>query len=594
MISLARAKREGWADQIRTASDEQAIREGCYFDKAAADRVVSFFPKFLVHCKNKFAGKPFELLEWQIRDLIYPVFGWKRPNGYRRFTRVYVEIPKKNGKSTIAAGLGLYMLCADNEFGANVYSAASDRQQALIVHSEAVNMVDTSAKLRKSLKIHRSKFDITFRKKLSSYRALSSAPEGKEGFDGHCAICDELHVWKGRALWDALRYMGRARSQPLIFVITTAGNNLDGVCWEQHEYALKVLSGDIIDTRYYPLVYALTEKEIEGDKIYDRKLWRKANPSLGFTIDEDEFARDLHEALQSPRTRAAFLRYSFNIWAQELTSWLPHDIWMNSHREREPERLTTVHAGLDLAKISDMSALVLTETLEREPVPSGMESVRVVSPFTSKGQTYSIGQLHTLPMSVSKNLLSAGVVERYVPPRPYHLRPFFWIPEDRVAELEKVFPTLQFRNWANQKYLKLTPGNVTDYGAILADIRELNRFYRIEKLAFDPWNAEHLTQQLEHDGIERVEFQQTIANFAHPTAEFERLLRAGLLTHEPNPVFDWQSQNVKVKTDASGNFRPVKPSHEDHKKIDGIVAAIMSLNEAMLAPDVPTGASLIY
>jgi phage terminase large subunit-like protein len=594
MISLARAKREGWLDQIRTPSDEQAVAEGCYFDRAAADRVVRFFPEFLVHCKGKFAGKPFELLDWQIRDVIYPIFGWKRPNGYRRFTRVYIEIPKKNGKSTLAAGIGLYMLCADREFGANIYSAASDRQQAAIVHGEAINMVDTSSKLRKTLKINRSNWQISYRKKLAKYVALSSAPEGKEGFDGHCAICDELHVWNGRALWDALRYMGRARTQPIIFVITTAGNDLESVCYEQHEYALRVLNGEIIDTRFYPLVYHLEEKEIEGDKIYDRKLWAKCNPSLGVTIDEDEFGRDLHEALQSPRTRAAFLRYSFNIWCQDVTTWLPQDFWIKSSMKRDSPRLATVYGGLDLAKISDMSALCLTEPLEREPIPNGFTQVKVVSDFSNQGNLYKENAIEIFPQSIAKSLVSAGVVEPYISPRPFHQRFWFWIPEEKVKDLEKMLPNLSFRRWAEKGFLRITPGNVTDYGSILATIRELNNFYRIEKLAFDPWNAEHLTQQLEEDGIERVEFTQTMANYAHPTAEFERLLRAGLLTHEPNPVIDWQSKNVKVKTDASGNFRPVKPAHEDYKKIDGIVAAIMSLNEAMLAPEAPTGSSLIF
>lgn len=594
MVSLARAKREGWLDQIRTASDEKAVAEGCYFDRAAADRVVRFFPQFLVHCKGEFQGKPFELLDWQIRDVIYPIFGWKRPNGFRRFSKAYIEIPKKNGKSTLAAGIGLYMLCADNEFGAHVYSAASDRQQAAIVHNEAINMVDTSRKLRKELKINRSNWQISFRKKLSKYIAISASPAGKEGYDGHCAICDELHVWNGRELWDALHYMGRARRQSLIFVITTAGNDMDSVCYDLHKYALGILNNDIEDTAFYPLVYHLEEHEIEGDKIYDRTLWRKCNPSMGFTIDEEKFGRELKEAMHSPRTRSAFLRYSFNIWCQDVTTWLPQDFWIKSAIKIESPRLTTVYGGLDLAKISDMSALALTEPLERTPVPNGFDQVKVIRDFSNRGEMYKENAVAMFHQSIAKALVSAGVVEPYVAPRPYYQRFWFWIPEEKVIDLEKIFPNLPFRQWAEKGFLNLTRGNVTDYGSILARIRELNKYYRIEKLAFDPWNAEHLTQQLEEDGIERVEFGQSMANFAHPTAEFERLLRAGLLKHEPNPVLDWQSKNVKVKTDASGNFRPVKPAHEDHKKIDGIVAGIMSLNEAMLAPDAPTGASLIY
>jgi phage terminase large subunit-like protein len=589
-----RAIQEGWSHHVRTKSDEQALREGCYFDSAAAARVVAFFPTFLTHCKGKFAGKPFELLEWQIRDVIEPIYGWKRANGYRRFTRVYIEIPKKNGKSTLAAGIGLYMLAADKEFGANCYSVASDRLQANIVHGEAVNMVEASPKLRKALKINRSSWLISYRKKLSTYRSLSSSPSGKEGFDGHCAICDELHVWQGRELWDALRYMGRARTQPLIFVITTAGDSKEGVCWEQHEYALKVLSGEIVDTRFYPLVFALTEKEIEGDKIYDRKLWRKANPSLGFTIDEEEFARDLAEAMASPRTRAAFLRYSFNIWAQSETRWLPMDIWAKAAKSIEFPKLETAYAGLDLAKVSDMSALVLTFGLARDPVPSGMERLRMLRDLVARGDQLKEGEIYCLPRGDARILLAAGVAEPYESPRPYHQVAYFWIPEDRVKELEKENANNEMRRWAEGGYVRLTRGNVTEYSVILAQIKELNRRYRIDKLAFDPWQAESLTQDLEADGIERIEFGQTMGHYAHPTAEFERLLRLGLLTHAPNPVLDWQARNVTVKTDVSGNYRPVKPAHDDHRKIDGIVAAIMSLDTAMLSPESSSTSSLVY
>ncbi len=594
MVDFSRAKREGWFDRIRTKSDEQAVAEGCYFDQLAADRVVSFFPKFLIHCKGAFAGKPFELLDWQIRDVIEPIFGWKRPNGNRRFTRTYIEIPKKNGKSTLAAGIGLYMLAADNEYGANIFSVASDRQQASIVHDEAVNMVEASAKLNKAIKINRSSWMISYGKKLSKYKALSASPSGKEGFDGHCAICDELHVWHGRELWDALRYMGRARRQPLIFVITTAGDNMEGVCWEQHEYALKVLSGELVDTRFYPLVYALQEEEIAGDKIYDRNLWRKANPSMGFTIDEDEFGRDLHEAMQSPRTRAAFLRYSFNIWAQSVTRWLPMDRWKKAERKLTFPKLTTCYAGLDMAKVSDMSALVLTIPLDREPIPSGMERVKFLRDLKHGDLEYSERGIYCLHRSIAKQLVSAGVAEMFDLPRPYHQIPFFWIPDGRVVELERENPALPFRAWADAGHLRLTSGDVTEYSLVLSAIKELNRHYRIAKLAFDPWNAESLTQELELDGIERVEFGQGIASFAHPTAEFERLLKLGLLTHDPNPVLEWQARNVTVKTDSNNNYKPHKPPYEDHRKIDGIVAGIMSLNEAMLAPDSATGATVIY
>lgn len=567
-MSLARAKREGWAHRIQTKSDEQAVREGCYFDQAAADRVARFFPKFLRHSKGAFAGKPFELIDWQRHNVIEPIFGWKRPNGFRRFTRTYIELPKKNGKSTLAAGIGLYMLCADGEFGANCFSVATDRMQAGIVHGEAVKMVDASKVLTKLLKVHRSTNKISYRKKLSEYLALSASPAGKEGFDGHCAICDELHVWYGRELWDALRYMGRARRQPLIFVITTAGDNLEGVCWEQHEYARSILDGHVIDTRYYPLIYACTAEDLEGDKIYDRTLWRKANPSIGHTIDEEEFGRDLIEAMQSPRSKASFLRYSFNVWSQSVTRWLDAETWKNGELVKEFKRGSVCFAGLDLAKISDMTglALIFSEKLDRPVVHPAIKPVLVSD--------------QTAPPERKDE-------------KRYHHKAWFWIPEGRIVEIEKENPAMPIREWIAKGFVTVTPGDVTDYATIKRDVLALSKQYNIERIAFDPWNAESLTQELESQGIDRVEFRQTMANYAHPTAEFERLLKAKLLTHDPNPVLDWQARNVTVLSDASGNFRPVKPPHEDHRKIDGIVSGIMGLNEAMLAPAPFTGSPLI-
>lgn len=541
----ARAKREGWLHQIRNASDEQALFEGCYYDQAAADRVGLFFRRFLRHSKGSHAGKPFELIDWQRENLIDPVFGWKRPNGMRRFTRVYCELPKKNGKSTIAAGIGLYMLCGDGEKGSKVFSAASDRDQAKIVHDEAVNMVDTSPALLRAIKINRSTNKLTYLKGRSEYSALSAAPRGKEGLDGHCAIIDELHIWSGRQLWDALRYMGRARRQPLIFVITTAGDDLESVCWEQHEYAQAILSSERTDTRYYPLIYACKADELEGDAILDREKWRRANPSIGHTIDEDEFGRDLAEAIASPRSKAAFLRYSFNIWSQSVTAWLDQRVWAKAKSPTVEDSMIglSCHGGLDIAKVSDMSALTLV--------------------FTREGS-----------------------------PRKFHLIPYFWLPEAKVEELSDTLPV---RDWQRNHLLTVTEGDAVDYSTIQRDIVALHNRFQIQRLAFDPWNAEAITQWLENEAsIPRVEFRQTISNYAYPTSEFERLLKAGLLTHSGHPILDWQARHVNVWTDASGNFRPVKPKHADNRKIDGIVASIMGLSEAILAEAPCTGSPLIF
>lgn len=541
-----RARREGWAKWIRSEADERALLEGYRFDTRRADHITEFFPRFLVHAKNKHAGKPFELLRWQRDELLAPMFGWVRRDGLRRFRRAYVEIPKKNGKSTLAAGLGLYMLAADGEHGSQVYSAAADRDQASIVHGEAIAMVDAAPKLARQLRINRSTKTIFFDARNSKYKALSAAPGGKEGLDGHCAIIDELHIWKGRALWDALRYMGRGRPEPLIFVITTAGADREGVCWEQREYAQRVIDGSITDHRYFPLIYAATEAEVKGDRVFDRDLWHRVNPSMGETIDPDEFEADLKEALNSPSSKPSFLRYSFNIWSRSVGAWLDstlHDENAEAYTEEELEG-ETCYAALDVAKLLDMTALSLLFPCRENP------------------GTYR--RIHR-----------------------------FWMPEATAYKRQDVCP--QLLQWAQDGYLKLTDGDVCDYAVVRADIEELANRFSIQELAFDPWNAEAITQDIETaTGIERVEFRQTIGNFADPTAEYEKLLRERRMLHNGNPVIGWQMGHVQVKTDPSGNIRPVKPPRGDHKTIDGIVSDIMALARAIQAEQPAEGELFIF
>lgn len=528
---------------IRSAADELAVRNGCTFDESRAVRVVEFFRKFLCHSKGEFAGKPFELLDWQRDDLVYPLFGWLRPDGTRRYRRAYVEIPKKNGKSTFAAGLGLYMLVGDREPGAHVFSAAADREQASIVHGEAIHMVDASPALSARLELNRSTKNIHFPQTRSFYRALSSTPASKEGFDGHCCIIDELHIWRGRELWDALRYMGRARRQSLIFVITTAGADMQSVCREQHDYAQGILDGRITDDRYFAYIREATKEEIEQRGVDDRELWHKANPSMGITINEDDFARDVEEAKQTPTAYSSFLRYSFNVWATAENPWLRLEDWHACGDDFTPDDLVgqSCWAGLDLAKILDITALSL---VFRDPDDEDL----------------------------------------------YRQLCWAWLPEATAEERRDLAP---YYLWAEQGWLTLTDGDVCDYAAIKAKIKELADTYRIRELAFDPWNAEDTTQQLEADlGIKRYEFRQTISNFAHPTQEYERLVRSGRLLHNRNPLLTWQAGHVTVKTDNSGNIRPVKQKHGDHRTIDGIVSGIMALDRALVAPK-PAKGSLI-
>lgn len=539
-----RAKREGWSRWLRSEADERAALSGCYFSLRHADYVTEFFPALLQHSKGQWAGRPFELLDWQRDQLVQPLFGWLRPDGTRRYRKALIFVPKKNGKSTLAAGVGLYLLVGDGEQGAEVYSAAADRDQASIVHGEAIRMVDASASLSLVLKVNRSTRAITHPESNSLYKALSSAAAGKEGLNANGLIIDELHIWHGRELWDALRYAGRARRQPLLFAITTAGDDLTSVCYEQYAYAKGILDGSIVDDRTFALVYEAPPAAVEGDGIFDRKIWHQANPSLSVTIPVADFAKDVEEAVQTPTSRSSFLRYSFNVWATAEHPWLDMGAWIACREEFTPAELLGQRcgAGLDLAKITDTAAFCLVFPDEDDPAL-------------------------------------------------FRILPWFWLPSETAEKRKDIVP---YPTWAQMGLITLTEGDVCDYDAIRQHIGAASRKYRIWELAFDPWNAESLTQDLERQfGIKRHEFRQTINRYAHPTAEFERLIKARSLSNNGHLILQWQAGHVRVKTDVAGNIRPVKQKHGDHRTIDGIVAAIMGLDRALAMPRTAKGSLFV-
>lgn len=528
---------------ITTASQEKAAADGCIFNERKAEHVVEFFRRFLCHSKGSdFAGRPFELLPWQRDEIVFPLFGWERPDKSRLYRKTYIEVPKKNGKSTLASGVGLYLLVGDNEPGAEVYSAATELEQASIVHGEACNMVDASPALTSILDINRSTKAIQFKSRKSVYRALSSEAASKEGLNAHAIIADELHAWKGDKLWNTLKYAFAARRNPLMFVITTAGDDPLCVCYQQHLYAKGILDGTIVDERFFAFIRAATS----DDEWTAPATWLKANPSLGdkseHPIRLDDFAHDVDEAKATPTTQETFKRYRLNVWQTAQQPWLRMEDWRACTEDFKPEEMLgkVCFGGLDLSKTRDMTAFILIFPWENET---------------------------------------------------YRLLPYFWLPEDTVND--RSAPS-QFREWAKLGLLETTPGNVCDYSFVEKRIAELSHDYDLLGYAYDPYNAENVTQRLDEiHGIPRQEFRQTINNFAEPTAEFERLVVSNKLHHANHPILTWQAGNVSVRTDANNNRRPIKPEFADNRKIDGIVAAIMALAMAM-ADETQGVSSIVY
>jgi phage terminase large subunit-like protein len=503
------------------------VRNGCWFDEGRAAYAVGWFYKYLQLSDGEWAGKPFELLEWQREEIIYPLFGWMRKDErgrvVRRFDRTYVEIPKKNGKSTLASGIGLYMLVGEGNRGAEVYSAATDRDQASIVHGEAIKMVEASpalfSKVGGVLNVNYSTKHIYNHELGLCYRVLSSRPQGNEGLKGNCCIIDELHAWYGDELWNALRYMGIHWPERLIFVITTAGNDTESVCYRQYEHAKQVANGEVENERLLVCIH----EALEHEDISDPVIQHRVNPSLGHTILQSDLDIQIAEASLNPRELASLKRYRFNIWSSVGDPWLDAGVWKSACRESagfEPEDCVI---GLDLARVSDMSAAAV--------------------------------------------LLSDG--------QRVHVIPHFWLPEARAKSWAHL---ASFQSWARSGHLTLTPGDVADYMMIEKDIAAIIERYGATRLVFDPHYAEEITQRLaDSTGIDRISFTQSMSQFKGPTAEFERRLIEGSLTHDGNPVLSWQASHVCIKQDTEGGRRPMRFRDLGHRSIDGIVAAIMGL-----------------
>lgn len=516
---------------IRNKSDEIAVRNGCRFDPARGQIVLNFYRKFLRLYEGEYAGQPFDPLPWQ-EDLLMRAYGWVRfspdwNREIRRFKKISVWVPKKNGKSPLAAGNGLYLLVYDGEAGQKVFSSARDGKQAGIMHTHARMMVNASPDLSAACKINQSTGRISHPETNSFYDVLAGDNiKGQEGLNGS-VIIDETHVVDDR-LAKVLEYMGASRSEPMQWEFSTAGDDPEGYGRSQYEYGKNVESGAIIDDAFLFVTYEApqnaTDEEIENTP----EMWKAANPSWGRTIKEEEFRSSLMRAKKSLSDWITFKRYRLNIWATSTNPWLRMDRWHACRRTFTEADLIgrECWAGLDMSQTQDMSALVL--------VFHGEE----------KGE--------------------------------YFILPYFWLPEETAREKNHL---ASFMQWARDGYLELIPGNVVDPRLIKRRIVELSHRFEIRNLMYDRYFAEQLTLEVnEETGIKRTEFGQTVANFAGPTALFERAVIAGKMRHNGHPLMTWQAGNVQVRTDANGNKRPVKPKNNDIRKIDGIVAAIMGFS----------------
>lgn len=500
--------------------------KGSYYDKEYADFAVAFIES-LCHTKGTWAGKKFELIDWQ-EQIIRDLFGTLKPNGYRQFNTAYIEIPKKQGKSELAAAVALLLTCGDGEQRAEVYGCAADRQQASIVFEVAADMVRMCPALSKRVKILASQKRIIYIPTNSFYQVLSAEAYSKHGFNIHGVVFDELHTQPNRKLFDVMtKGSGDARMQPLYFLITTAGTDTHSICYETHQKAKDILDGRKIDPTFYPVIYGADE----NDDWTDPKVWEKANPSLGITVGIDKVRAACESAKQNPSEENSFRQLRLNQWVKQAVRWMPMDKWDKCAFAVNGDDLRgrVCYGGLDLSSTTDITAFVL-----------------VFPPLDEE--------------------------DKYV------IIPYFWIPEDTL-DLRVKRDRVPYDVWERQGYLQTTEGNVIHYGYIEKFIESLGERFNIREIAFDRWGAVQMVQNLEGMGFTVVPFGQGFKDMSPPTKELMKLTLEQRIAHGGHPVLRWNMDNIFVRTDPAGNIKADK--EKSTEKIDGAIATIMALDRAI-------------
>lgn len=522
-ITVGKLMRQAVERQERDRREGPA--RGLRWVPANADRVFQFF-KLLRHSKGEWAGRRFDLQPWQA-FLIWVLFGWERDDGTRRFRVAYVSTGRKSGKSTLAAGIGLYAFLADGEMGAEIVTASTKRDQSRIVHGEAIRMVQSSPELKPLVQVFKDHLSIPARH--CAYSPLGADADTLDGLNLSCIVADEVHAWKGRSLWDVLETATGSRRQPLTFAITTAGHDKLSLAYELHSYSSKILDGILDDDSFLPMIWTLDE----GDDWQDESCWIKSNPNLGVSVKLATLREECERAKKMPSAVNAYRRLRMNEWTESHSQWLDMAAYDECSGALDLHQLEgrECYAGLDLASTEDITALVL---LFRDDVGT------------------------------------------------YGILPFFWVPEDTIATRSKRDRVL-YDVWARQGFLETTPGNSCDYAYIQQRIRELSELYNLTEIAYDRWNASQLVTMLTNDGATMVPVGLGYKSMNPPVLEFERLVLSRKIRHGGNPVLRWMFSNVEIQEDPAGNRKPSRPKSSE--KIDGVVAMLLALSRYITAPE---------
>jgi len=478
------------------------------------------FIALLKHSRGDFAGQPFVLEEWQ--DSYFDrLLNTKRPDGLRQYRTSLLALPRKNGKTQMAAALGLYMLFAD-DVGAEVICAAGDRSQASLLHTAAKQLLESCPSLARRAKIYRNSIVVPERN--ASMFCISSEAGTKHGYNPSCVLIDEYHVFPDRELVDVLETGMGARSQPLTVYITTAGTDKLGPCYKDWQRAEKIRDGVLTDDTFLPCIYAAPP---EADP-FDEATWAAANPNYGKVLKPDYFRAFAERAKASPSDEVVFRTLHMNQWLGSTTLWLRSGVWEANGGALRPTAGRKCWCGIDLASNFDTTAFV------------------AVWPDTDG--TYDI---HCM----------------------------LFMPEENAAKRERE-DRVPYQQWAKEGYVKLTEGDVTDYDVVRDYILSFCEKNAVEGIAIDRYNATHLTTQLTNEGVTVKPYGQGFISMSPASKQLEVLAISNQLRHAGNPALAWQISNVQIKMDDAGNIKPTKKHSHDTGRIDGAVALIMALGIA--------------
>ena len=492
-----------------------------------ADNLCAFIER-LPHVKGPLAGEPISLEPWQV-FILTTVFGWVTPDGKRRFRRSYIEVPRGNAKSTLSSAVALYMLAADHEGGAEVYSLATTRDQARIVFGDAQTMARRSPGFRTRFSVNVGAHNMHVLASGSKFEALSAEGSTLDGLNIHFGCVDELHAHKTRTVYDVVETGTGKRDNSLLWVITTAGSNRAGICYEVRTFVSKLLDGVFEDDTQFGIIYGLDD----GDDWTNENALIKANPNWGISVRPEILGPLQAKAMQLPSAVNNFKTKHLNEWVNADTAWMDMRAWdacADTSLDIDNFIGQPCWIGLDLASKTDIAALIL---------------------------------IFAHP-EISDAYLTFGK---------------YYLPEDTVHSAGNS----QYSGWMRIDRLTVTPGNVIDFSWIEADLLDMASRFAIQAVAFDPFQATQLSTRMLAEGLPMIEVRPTVLNFSEPMKILEALVLQKKLAHDGDPVLTWMASNVVAHLDVKDNIYPRKERPEN--KIDGIVALIMALSRAIKPGD---------